>query len=353
MTLSNRIKTFDRLGRFLSQFKYQGHEKLNLEENEKFYSAFELLINRAEETNGWFTKEQVYFAIEGWASLLSKSNLEEWLTPYNLSDSCSEKSIGVIMAGNIPLVGFHDFISVLISGNKIQAKMSSNDPHFIPMISLLLKHYDPYFKERIQITTESLKGFDAVIATGSDNTARYFDYYFGKYPNIIRHNRNSVAVLNGKETEEELERLGEDIFRYFGLGCRNVSKIYVPEDYDFDKLFQGLYKYKSLTNNQKYMNNYDYNKAVFLMSLEKNMLENGFMVLKEDSSFSSPIATLFYEKYSDDSALKEVLDNNKENIQCKVGSNDLCTVAFGQAQKPNLNDYADGVDVIRFLQNLG
>jgi len=352
MTLANRIESFDKLGQFFAQFKPSGHQKNNLKENELFFEAFELLLKRAKENNGWFTEDQVYFAVQGWAKLLTKANLENWTNPYDLSDENSPLNIGVIMAGNIPLVGFHDFLSVLISGNKVQAKMSSNDPHLIPMISLLLKETNPEFKNLIDIVDDSLSGFDAVIATGSDNTARYFEYYFGKKPNIIRHNRNSIAVITGNETEEQLKALGEDIFRYYGLGCRNVSKIFVPNNYDFDQFFNAVYDFKFLTGNQKYMNNYDYNKAVFLMSLSKNMLENGFLVLKEDSSYSSPIATLFYEKYEELDQLKIKLNADSNNIQCRVGLPDFCEIDFGQAQQPGLNDYADGVDVLTFLKNL-
>ena len=352
MTLANRIESFDKLGQFFDQFKSKGHKKNNLKENELFFEAFEMLLKRAKENNGWFTEDQMYFAIEGWAKLLNKTNLEYWVKPYDLKDETTPLNIGVIMAGNIPLVGFHDFLSVLISGNKVQAKMSSNDPYLIPMISLFLKETNPEFKELIDVVNESLSGYDAVIATGSDNTARYFDYYFGKKPNIIRHNRNSIAVLTGEENQDQLRSLGEDIFRYYGLGCRNVSKIFVPKDYDFDQLFNAVYDFKYLTGNQKYMNNYDYNKAVFLMSLSKNMLENGFLVLKEDSSYSSPIATLFYEQYENLDDLKSKLKEDSNKIQCRVGLPEFCEIDFGEAQRPGLNDYADGVDVLTFLKSL-
>jgi hypothetical protein len=247
------------------------------------------------------------------------------------------------MAGNIPLVGFHDFLSVLISGNKVLIKQSSNDNRFLPLIAKYLEHVEPQFKGLIQFTEERLSDFDATIATGSNNTARYFEAYFGKYPNIIRKNRNSIAVLTGNETHEELNQLGEDIFRYFGLGCRSVSKLFVPENYDFDNLFKAIYDYKDLINYIKYRNNYDYNKAVYLMS-EFKLLDNGFLMLKEDPSYASPIATLFYEDYEDLDSLKEKLQNDREHIQCIVSNVIDNAVQFGKTQHPLLTDYADCVD---------
>jgi hypothetical protein len=353
MSLAKRIESFETLGLFLSQFSESGFEERNLPLNADFKEPFEMLINRAQETNPWFDKKQIYFSLENWSSALKKSSLDKWLDPYDIEDNPSAiQTIAVIMAGNIPLVGFHDFLSVLVSGHKIQIKLSSNDCHFIPMIARFLKTQNSDFKDKIEIVDKELSEYDAVIATGSDNTSRYFDYYFGKYPNIIRHNRNSVAVLSGNESPEELVNLGDDIFQYFGLGCRNVSKIYVPRDYDFDKLFKALYDFKDLTNNQRYMNNFDYNKAVFLMSQSKNMLENGFVLLKEDRNFSSPIATVFYEFYDSKEELQEHLDQNKDRIQCVVGGETSPYINFGLAQKPGLEDYADGIDTINFLKNL-
>ncbi len=353
MSLAKRIESFETLGLFLSQFKESGFEDRNLALNVDFKEPFEMLINRAQETNPWFDKKQIHFSLKNWSHALTKQSLDQWLDSYNLVDKPTPiRTIAVIMAGNIPLVGFHDFLCVLVSGHKIQIKLSSNDCHFIPMIARFLKVYNPYFQDKIEIVEKELHKYDAVIATGSDNTSRYFDYYFGKYPNIIRHNRNSVAVLSGEETSVELKNLGDDIFQYFGLGCRNVSKIYVPRNYDFDKLFKALYDFKDLTNNKRYMNNFDYNKAVFLMSQSKNMLENGFILLKEDENFSSPIATLFYEFYDNQKALEEHLNENKDKIQCIVGSNMSPYINFGSAQKPSLEDYADGIDTINFIKNL-
>jgi hypothetical protein len=222
----------------------------------------------------------------------------------------------------------------------------------LPLIAKYLEYAEPEFKGRIHFTEERMTGFDAVIATGSNNTARYFDYYFGKYPSIIRRNRNSVAVLTDQETEEDLKKLGEDIFRYFGLGCRSVSKLFVPRGYDFDKFFNAIYQYKEVIYYDKYVNNYDYNKAVYLMS-QYQLLENGFLMLKEDQSYASPIATVFYEYYDDKDVLQRRLEADKELIQCVVGSSDqIKMVGFGETQNPQLWDYADDVDTLDFLQGL-
>lgn len=352
MLLENRITAFVKLGDFLSQFSIKSIEKReNILYNDLFFDVFKTQIKRAKEYNGWFTDENVLFSLQNWSKSLTKENLEKWTSNYSFTEN-SSKTITIIMAGNIPLVGFHDFLSVLISGNGVLAKLSSNDKHFLPLIAKYLEHIEPEFKGRITFTDKELEQFDAVIATGSDNTARYFEYYFGKYPSIIRKNRNSVAVLTGNETQKELDGLGEDIFRYFGLGCRSVSKLFVPKEYDFDKLFKAIFKYGDIINYNKYQNNYDYNKAVYLMSLFK-LQENGFLMLKEDTSYSSPIATLFYEYYESENELIDKLKNDTDKIQCIVGTIDIKnSVKFGKTQTPNLSDYADDIDTIDFINNL-
>jgi hypothetical protein len=352
MLLENRISAFVKLGSFLSQFTIESVNKKNdIEFNDVFFDIFKTQVKRAKEYNGWFNDENVLFSLENWAKSLTESNLKKWTSAYSITENSSKK-IAIIMAGNIPLVGFHDFLSVLISGNNVIAKLSSNDKHFLPLIAKYLEHVEPQFKGKIEFTEGELKNFDAIIATGSNNTARYFDYYFGKYPSIIRKNRNSVAVLTGNESEEELEKLGEDIFRYFGLGCRNVSKLFVPKGYNFDPLFKAVYPYNDIINYNKYQNNYDYNKAVYLMSLFK-LQENGFLMLKEDTSYSSPIATLFYEYYNTEEEVIEVLKKDDDHIQCVVtGIKIKNRVAFGKTQMPSLWDYADGVDTIKFINDL-
>ena len=317
--------------------------------NDVFFDAFNLQLKRAKEFNGWFTEDNILYAFESWSNLLTESNLNDWISNYSLNSN--NKVVAVVMAGNIPLVGFHDFLSVLLSGHAIIVKQSSNDKYFLPLIAKYIEKVEPGFNKRITFTEGKLTDFDAAIATGSNNTARYFEYYFGKYPNIIRRNRNSVAVLTGDESEEDLGGLGEDIFRYFGLGCRSVSKLFVPKDYDFDHLFKAIYKYKDIIEYKKYANNYDYNKAVYLMS-EFQLLENGFLMLKEDQSYSSPIASLFYEYYDGLPSLKQKLDDDKEQIQCVVSNSLESSVEFGKTQQPALTDYADGVDTMSFLSSL-
>src|SRR5690606_22445298 len=275
-------------------------------------------------------------------------NIKRFIDKYHFKDT-NPKKVAVIMAGNIPLVGFHDFFCVLLAGHKVLVKQSSNDKHLLPYLAKYLEQVAPGFKDYIQFTDEKLSLFDAVIATGSDNTARYFEYYFKGKPSIIRKNRNSVAVLTGNETDAELERLSHDIFRYYGLGCRNVSKLFVPKNYDFDSFFKAMYAWHPIINETKYANNYDYNKAVYLMS-EFDMLENGFLMVKEDSSYASPIATVFYEYYDTLDTLKKKLTTDAEQIQCVVANGFIENeIAFGETQNPNLNDFADGVDTLAFL----
>lgn len=335
MQLKDRINSFIGLGKFLGEI-----DQIPVEIHE--------ILKKAEAENAWFTQENIKFALKGWSEALSEENIRKWISKYNFKES-EVKTVAIIMAGNVPLVGFHDFLSVLITGNKVLAKLSFNDKILLPFLAVQLIAIEPRFKDYIEFTEGRLSDFDAVIATGSNNTARYFDYYFGKYPNIIRKNRNSVAVLTGNETQEDLTNLADDIFRYFGLGCRNVSKLYVPEDYDFEEFFKAMYSWKEIIHNHKYINNYDYNKAVYLMD-SFPLLDNEFMLLKEDPGFSSPISIVFYEKYTSKYAVKKKLESESENIQCLVTKAGLPNeIPFGKAQYPELWDYADGVDTIEFL----
>lgn len=352
MDIHKRIEALDHLGNFLSQFATPEPEKKgDVLHNDLFFDGFKHQIKLAGEHNQWFNKEQLAFAFKGWSKLLTTTELKKWMSGYLLENQ-EPKTIGLVMAGNIPMVGFHDLLSVLILGHKASVKLSSNDKHLLPYLLKYLEMAEPSFKNKVAFNADNLKGHDAVIATGSDNTARYFEYYFKDKPHIIRKNRNSVAVITGKESAEELKLLGEDIFRYYGLGCRSVSKMFVPEGYDFDHFFKGIYPYHSIIDEIKYANNYDYNKAVYLMSLFK-IKENGFLMLKEDEAYASPIATLFYEYYTDEKALIQKLEADREKIQCVVGHLGEDAVPFGQSQLPGLRDYADGVDVIRFLLSLG
>jgi len=352
MLLKDRIRAFVKLGDFLCQFTPGNIVKEGpVLHNDLFFDAFKTQIKRAQEFNGWFTEDNILHAFNNWSKLLNYNDLNKWTSLYKLENNPVNK-VAIIMAGNIPLVGFHDFLSVLISGNRVIVKQSSNDRHFLPLIAKYLEKIEPDFKKKIEFTDKNLKNFDAVIATGSNNTARYFEYYFGKHPNIIRKNRNSIAVISGEENQIDLKNLGEDIFRYFGLGCRNVAKIFVPIGYNFDLLFKAIYPYNNIIEYKKYENNYDYNKAVYLMSQFK-IIENGFIMFKEDTSYASPIASLFYEHYEDLDKLKIKLEQDKESIQCIVGNLGIENmVKFGETQKPLLTDYADGIDTLEFLQKL-
>lgn len=349
MTQNDKKKCFIELGMFLSQFSEEGNvEKPNVLNNNLFFDDFANLILLSQSHNGWYTPENIYFSIQSWANALTEENINQWLNPYNLQENYP-KNIGLILAGNIPLVGFHDFLSVLITGNSVLIKTSSNDQHLLPFLAKYSIAIEPKLAKKITFVEGKLQNFDAIIATGSDNTARYFEYYFKDKPSIIRKNRNSVAVLNGNETSDQLKALGEDIFRYFGLGCRNVSKLFVPKNYSFTAFFEAIFEYQDVIQYEKYANNYDYNKAVFLMSNFK-LLDNGFLTLKEDASYSSPISSVFYEFYEDLTDLQLKLTSEQDKIQCIVSNNLIeNSIDFGQTQRPNLWDYADNVDTIAFL----
>ena len=351
--LQSEIKSsFVELGNFLRQFSEDGNVKsASVLQNDLFFDDFASLIALSQSHNGWFTPEQVLHSIQSWARALTEDNLNQWLSNYDFS-KIEPKKVGLILAGNIPLVGFHDFLSVLISGHDVLVKTSSNDQHLLKFLAKYLISIQPELNSKITFVEGKLEGFDAVIATGSNNTARYFEYYFKDKPSIIRKNRNSVAVLDGTETFEDLVGLGEDIFRYFGLGCRNVSKLFVPKGYNFDNFFKAMYEYRDVILYEKYANNYDYNKAVFLMS-NFQLLDNEFLTIKEDTSYASPISSVFYEFYESLEEITTRLNADAEQIQCIV-SKDLIpnSVTFGQTQQPNLWDYADNVDTLAFLNNL-
>jgi hypothetical protein len=351
-SIQNRINAFVKLGAFLSQFSSNKIEKKeNIAYNDLFFDGFKHQLKLAQENNSWFTKNNIIFALESWSKSLTKSNLNNWIATNNTS-SKTPKKVAIVMAGNIPLVGFHDFLSVLISGHQVLVKQSSNDKHILPFLGKYLEYIEDDFKENITFTEQKLENFDAIIATGSNNTARYFEYYFKNKPNIIRKSRNSAAVLTGNETDQDLQKLSDDVFQYFGLGCRSVSKIYVPNGYDFNAFFNGMYVKKDMINNAKYANNYDYNKAVYLMS-EFDLLENGFLMIKEDKSYASPIATVFYEYYDNEIDLKIKLHQDKEKIQCIVSSGFIENeVGFGETQNPQLWEYADGINTLEFLASI-
>ncbi len=317
-------------------------------------SSFSLLLNKAEQHNPWFTQDYLRFSISGIREMLNEYSLREWLGNYDISSlSDSKIRVGVIMAGNIPLVGFHDFLSVFISGKVFVGKLSSQDKFLLPFLADFLVEENKNFESKIYFEENLMKDFDAVIATGSNNTSRYFDYYFSKYPNIIRHNRNSIAFLTGNETVDELKELGKDVFFYFGLGCRNVSKIMLPQGYSIPHLLDQWQHFETVSQHSKYFNNYEYNKSLFLINKEPHF-DNGFALLREDMAFTSPVSVINYEFYNDKNAEIRRLNMNNEQIQCIVSGENAINGAiyFGKTQSPSLMEYADNVDVMEFLQTL-
>ncbi|MEO6882461.1 MAG: acyl-CoA reductase [Bacteroidia bacterium] len=349
MELKKRLAAFSELSDILRHFLLT--EKNNFS-NQKYAEKLDAAIARSFFVNGWFTESNVKKALFSIAEMLRKEKLEKWIFPYQnqIETYIGNKNVGVIMAGNIPMVGFHDMICVLVSGNNFIGKLSSSDTVLIPLLAEILTELEPDFKNKILFTEGRLPSIDAVIATGSNNSSRYFDYYFGKYPHIIRKNRTSVAVLDGTEAANDLALLGEDVFSYFGLGCRNVSKLFFPEGYNVNLLFESFFEFNFVINNHKYANNYDYNKTIYLMRLEP-VFDNNFLILKEDKNFASPVAVLFYEHYSDEKSLFEKIAFQKENIQCCVTAekNNFSKLKFGTTQQPELWDYADDVDTLKFL----
>ncbi len=308
------------------------------------------VFTKAYQQNPWFTIEYTKKAIAAWGDQLNTEHLNKWLSVYQDMPKPEPKNVVVIMAGNIPLVGLHDLLSVLVCGHKAIVKLSSDDTVLMKWVIENIINIAPEWADKIEITDERLpKNFDAVIATGSNNTNRYFEYYFKTKPSLLRKARTSVAVLTGNETPEDLHKLGEDIFTYFGLGCRNVSKIYVPEGYDIAHFYEGIADFYEHINHNKYANNYTYHKAILLMNLTKHF-DNNFLLLKEDTNIASPLGVMFYEQYTNLDELSKTLENNKDQIQCVVSKISLNnSVPLGKAQQPELTDYADGVDTVKFL----
>ncbi|GAB3935197.1 acyl-CoA reductase [Mucilaginibacter myungsuensis] len=312
------------------------------------------IIQTEQHYNAWFTPDSVTSAITAWGEALNETDIDTWLSKYLQLSGREPKKVGLILAGNIPLVGLHDVLSVLASGHHALIKASTQDARLIKQVLKLLVDIEPAFADQFSFI-ERLTDFDAVIATGSNNSSRYFDYYFGKVPNIIRKNRNSVAVLTGNESSEELSRLGHDIFDFYGLGCRNVSKLLVPEGYNFNHFFESIEDQKAIIHHHKYNNNYDYNKSIYLVNGDKH-LDNGFLLVKEDERMASPLAVVYFEYYKDEQAITELLLRDSDNIQCIVTNVPLQVpnqvVTFGQSQHPALWDYADGIDTMDFLADL-
>ena len=336
MNLENRIVAFAQLGRRL--------QTLTPDE-------LEMLASRARGANPWFDLPNVTAAYKGIANLLEEQYLREWVFAYDFP-KVNSKKVGIVMAGNIPLVGFHDMLSVLISGHHALIKTSSDDPHLVKYVVEELLKIEPRFADYISFA-DLLKEADAIIATGSDNTARYFEYYFASRPHIIRKNRSSIAILTGNETKEELQRIGQDIFQYYGLGCRNISKFFVPEGYRFDEFYEAIEDYKTVLEHHRYQNNYDYNKSILLVNRVPHF-DNGFLLITENPQPVSPISVIHYETFSDQAELYRKLGEAESKIQCIVSSAGWYpkSFPFGQAQCPMVWDYADGVDTLAFLAKI-
>jgi hypothetical protein len=331
MDLKNRIHLLVELG----QFMQSGDPE------------WQAAKTRAFQQNAWFIPEFIEGSVDQIVSRFLKSDLlEKWAAEYHLSArNASPKKVGIVMAGNIPLVGFHDFLCCFLSGNQAFIKLSSKDPWLFPAILNFLHLRNPELLQIVQ-PAAVLRGMDAYIATGSNNSARYFEYYFAKFPSLIRRNRTSVAILDGTETSEELEKLADDVFLYFGLGCRNVSQILVPENYDFIPLLQAFRKYQWMADHHKYKNNYDYRLSLAILNKLEYMTNDCILLLPDESPFS-PISVLHYAFYKEPEM--RLLAMEKENLQCVVGHNHL---PFGTSQQPALTDYADGADTMRFFQSL-
>jgi hypothetical protein len=310
------------------------------------FEKLEYIVNRQFVFNGWFTKENVERSLLDWSNLLTEVKMNNWLANYTVSEN--RKSVGVIMAGNIPLVGFHDLASVIFSGNVAVCKMSSEDNTLLPALLEMMVKWNPDFINHFRLTAGKIGEINALIATGSNNSVQHFEQYFGHLPHIFRRNRTSVAILTGLETFEEREALGADIFTYYGLGCRNVSHLLLPENYDIDLFFKGIFNFKDVVFNKKYGNNYDYNKAIFLMN-KFNLLDNNFVLLRETEDLHSPLAMVHHHVYKSQTDIDAYLNQNKDSIQAIIGHGYL---PFGTAQAPAWEDYADGIDTMDWLIKL-
>ena len=319
------------------------------------------VVNKARSENPWFNEQNILMSLRNWVEALAEENVNIWTEKYidELKNSQKELNIAVVNAGNIPFVGLHDLLSVILSGNRYLGKNATGDSFLLPYITSILCLVEPSYKENIRFVSR-LESMDAVIATGNNNSARYFEYYFGKYPHIIRKNRNGVGVLLGNESNEKLRELGNDIFDYFGLGCRNISKLYVPRGYNFNKFFEAIEEFKGMLQHNKYMNNFDYNNSVLLLK-QIPFLQNGFLIIRKENQIASPVAVLHYEEYDDISGLKKNLLNVIEQLQCIVFDGNYLSdnyllenirANFGKTQKPALWDYADRVDTVEFLLGL-
>ena len=342
MNIEKQISGLCKLSTYIKEFIEKNPANFT-EDDERFSS----ILRKSENENSWFTIENQKISLNQWADLLTEKNIKNWLTKYQTA--ATPKKVGLILAGNIPLVGFHDVISVILSQHIPVIKLSSKDKTMLPF---LLSKWNEFSEGNIQYEfAERLKDFDAVIATGSNNTARYLEYYFKDSLSIIRKNRTSVAVLKGDETVEELQFLAEDIFRYFGLGCRNVTRLFIPQDFLIDKIFESFLNFNDVINHHKYANNYEYNRAIYLLNAEK-FWDNNFVMLKEDEALFSPLSVLNFSRYENIEEVHTFINENEKDIQAIVAKPELGfdSINFGEAQNPGLDTYADKVDTMKFLE---
>lgn len=350
MEMEQRIGVFVRLGKDLRNVTAMWRENPS-----SMPDVWRRTMEKSERENGWFTPENQIKALEGLSVLLSEQSVREGLAPYDSQFPVSRpKTVAVIMAGNIPAVNFADFLYVILSGHRFVGKLSSADTLWLPFLAGEITELAPELKPFIRFETDTIRdSFDAVIATGSGNTARYFEYYFGRYPHIIRKNRTSVAVLTGRETPQQREALGRDISDFYGLGCRNVSKLFVPEGYDFIPLLQTLESFTSLSENHKYVNNYEYHRSLLLLNGDP-FFDNGIFLLHRNEKWGAPVGKVFYEYYTDQNELHAKLLRHEEQIQCTVAADGDFPrrVDFGKSQIPCFNDFPDGIDVMQFLGGL-
>ena len=349
-TLNQRIEAFAMLGRILQDcaWEHDGESDLHPIVHEG--------IKKSLEHNHWFIPAHMNYALEAIGKMLCKEKISQWVSHYNLPepDDGKQLNIGVIMAGNLPAVGFHDFLCVLISGNRISAKLSSDDPFLLPAFAEVLERIHGGFGKLVSFNEDKNLSCDAVVATGSNNTARYFDYMYAHVPHIFRRNRNGIAILSGKETPDDLQKLAMDIFLHFGLGCRNVSKLYLPAGYDFTNLIHALHPGAYVGSHEPYMNNYRHSKAMLQMQ-GIGFIDNGFLLMLESKAISSPVAVLHYEFYDDRAILPILIAKSVEQIQCVAGNSEVYknAIGFGKSQQPAINNYADDVDTMDFIAGLG
>jgi hypothetical protein len=366
LTLEKRVEAFIQLGELLEQAVVALTDTSFGEgiKDAPFLDIRDSLL-QSEKSNPWFTREHLIYSLHNLSSSLQRPKVESWLSSYQLGDIHGTrtdlppigrqemKTVGVVLAGNIPFVGFHDYLCVLISGHRFAGKLSSEDPMLMPLINRLLIGINPAFNDLVAFQPDKLTGFDAIIATGSNNTNRYFEYYFGKYPHIFRRNRNSVALITGNETQQQLEALADDIFLYFGKGCRSVSKLFLPVDYNVDGLINACKKYSHYLHHNKFRNNYDYNKAVYQMG-SSAYWDCDFFILKEEAALSSPVSIVNFQSYDDTDNVVKLLTQLADQIQCVVSVTNFLpgVITPGQAQRTELWDYADRIDTMEFLMKL-